>query len=288
MIFEAKPVYQVPAKHGESSWWDADRGKVFFMDCFGNEMYSYDPETGAKDVFHLPFHPMAVVPCKSGKFLATSEDTVYLLDENLAIEKTLRKFTHNKPTDRFNDCKCGPDGAFYIGLMGQEDELDEGKLYRLSPEGDLDIVLDGVGISNGIVWTADQKTVYYTDTVHGEVYSFAFADGKLTDKKTIFRDPALQPDGMCIDAEDRIWLALWSSAKVVCIDPENGQILHEVRADVPLTSSAVFGGKDLTTLYITTSRLLLTEQQTEEFPHSGSLYAAEVGVKGALMFKGDF
>ena len=288
MIYEAKCVYDGKAAHGESSWWDDKRQAVLYMDCAGARILSYDPLTEEKREYPLPFNPMAVIGCEDGGYVAASEDTVYMLDDDFTVKKEIVKVTHGKPTDRFNDCKCGPDGAFYLGAMGTLGEPDEGRLYRLTPDGELSAVIDGVGISNGFAWSKDTRTLYYTDTIHHEIYAYDFYDGRVSNRRVIFRDAGVLPDGMCIDADDNLWVALWEAGRVICVDTVSGAVLHEVRVNAPLTSSAVFGGRELDTLYITTSRLGLNKEQTDKYPLSGGLFAVKVKARGAELYRGRF
>ena len=287
-IYKAEPVVKTEARHGESSWWSPENKLVWFMDCMGARAFSLEPKSGEIKEYPLPFNPMAAIGCKSGGYIAASEDTIYLLNEDFQVKRELMKVKHTKASNRFNDCKCGPDGSFYLGSMGTQGEPDEGKLLRFSADGRLEVLLDKVGISNGFAWSKDEKTFFYTDTIHGEIYAFDYVNGIPGNKRVIFRDEALSPDGFCIDAQDNLWVALWGAYKVVCVDTKTGEILAQVQVDAPLTSSAVFGGEELDTLYITTSRLGLTEEELEKAPLSGSLFAAKVDVKGRELYRGDF
>jgi sugar lactone lactonase YvrE len=233
---------------------------------------------------------MAVVPCQDGGFVAASEDTVYTLDGDFRVVREVMKVKHPKPTDRFNDCRCAPDGAFFLGSMGTEGERGGGKLYRLGTDGTLSVVIDHVGISNGMAWSEDGKTFFYTDTIHGEIYAYDYnaEEATVSNRRVIFRDTDVNPDGFCADAEGNLWVALWGARKVICVDSKTGQVLGEVFADAPHTSAAVFGGKELNTLYITSSRQGLTEEDIASSPLSGALFEAKVDVRGALMNRGGF
>lgn len=284
----AEPVVKVDAKHGESSWWSPEIGLVLFMDCMGARAFSLNPKSGEIKEYKLSFNPMAAIGCRNGGYIAASEDTIYRLNQEFQIEEELLKVEHAKSTNRFNDCKCGPDGAFYLGSMGTQGEPDEGKLQRYSSDGKLEVLLDKVGISNGFAWSKDEKVLFYTDTIHGEIYAFDYVKGMPGNKRVIFRDEKLSPDGFCIDNEDNLWVALWGAYKVICVDTKTGEILAEVQVGAPLTSSTVFGGENLDTLYITTSRLGLTEEELEKEPLSGSLFAVKVDTKGRELYRGEF
>jgi len=291
MKYKAEIAMRCDAGHGECSWWDDRRQKMLFMDCIGKRLFAYDPETGGSREYKLPFNPEAVIGCEDGGYVATSENAVYKLDDDFNVVEKLRDVDHGKPTDRFNDCKCGPDGAFWVGSMGTQGEPEEGKLYRYTPEGELAVAIDKVGISNGFCWTSDLKTMFYTDTIHGEVYAFDYdaETSALSNRRVIFHDTSVQPDGMTIDDQDTIWLALWESSKVVHIDPKTGEILDEVEVEgANLTSSACFGGRNYDILFITTSRLIYKEGDLEKWPNAGSLFMVKTGAKGSQLFRGKF
>ena len=291
MKYKAEMAMRCDAGHGECSWWDDRKQVMLFMDCIGKRLFSYDPVTKESVEYKLPFNPEAVIGCENGGYVASSEDAIYKLDDDFKLVKKLTDVKHGKPTDRFNDCKCGPDGAFWVGSMGTQGEPEEGKLYRYTPEGELVVALDKVGISNGFCWTADLSTMYYTDTIHGEVYAYDYDKNTsvLSNKRVVFHDTSVQPDGMTIDNQGRIWVAFWESSKVVCIDPATGKILDEVEVEgANLTSSACFGGKDFDILFITTSRLGFKDGDLEKNPNSGSLFMVKTGAKGSQLFRGKF
>ena len=141
------------------------------------------------------------------------------------------------------------------------------------------------------LFTKGQEPLFYTDTIHGEVYAFDYdaETSVLSNRRVIFRDTAVQPDGMTIDDQDTIWLALWESSKIVHIDPKTGDILDEVEVEgANLTSSACFGGRDFDILFITTSRLIYKEGDLEKWPNAGSLFMVKTGAKGSQLFRGKF
>ncbi len=294
MIYRAETVFRAAAAHGEGAWWDDRRGELLFLDCAGHRLFTYDPGTGRSLEHPLPFNPQAVCGLERGGYIACSEKTVWRLDDAFRVAEKLADTDNGAPESRFNDCKCGPDGAFWMGTLTSAGAFglpDGGRLYRYAPDGGFSVVLDGVGLSNGFVWTRDRKTVYYTDTVGGVIYAFDY-DGPahaLRNRRVVFRDPAVYPDGMTIDTDDRIWAALWGAGKVVCIDPATGETVHEVLVPgADLTSSACFGGADFSTLFITTSRLGLTEADLAAKPDSGSLFAVRVDARGSQFFRGAF
>lgn len=289
MKYTAEVVYEAKANHGECSWWDGKKNEVIYLDCAGSRLFCYNVTTAQNREIKLSFNPMAVVPCEEEGYIAASENIIYRLDESFAVTQKLADIDLGKSTNRFNDCKCGPDGSFYLGSMGTMGETDEGRFMRFDPDGSVHILLEKVGVSNGFAWTADQKRMYYTDTIHGEIYAFDYKEGNLSGKRVIFRDENLQPDGFCIDNTDRLWVALWKSGRVICIDPDaEGKIIHEVEVGAKQVSSTTLGGNNMDTLFITTSRLGLSEEELKSDPLAGSLFAVKVDAVGLELYRGRF
>jgi sugar lactone lactonase YvrE len=157
-------------------------------------------------------------------------------------------------------------------------------LYRIDDDHSVHVMLDDVSISNGIVWTSDKKTMYYNDTPTLTVQAFDYDDrtGELSNRRVVVKIPkdSGYPDGMTIDAEDKLWVALWGGNCVARFDPLSGALLQKIAVPAPNVSSCAFGGKDLKTLYITTAREGLSEEKLKEFPLSGGLFSVEPGVMG--------
>jgi sugar lactone lactonase YvrE len=157
-----------------------------------------------------------------------------------------------------------------------------GALYMLQGDGSVTAVLEEVGISNGLAWSADGKTMYYIDTPRHLVDAFDVdvATGALSNRRVIAEFADSSPDGMAIDVEGCLWVACWGGKRVERIDPSNGERLAIVRVPASNTSSAAFGGPNLDDLYITTAREGLTDAQLATEPHAGDLFVAHPGVSG--------
>ena len=284
MMFEATLLVDAKSRHGEGSWWDSQRSVLYWLDCMGGSLHITEPD-GADREISLPFLPMTVVPHREGGFVFATPDAVVRAGETCTTFRTIATVHHASTDMRFNDGKCDPAGRLFIGSMGTSGQQDAGVLFRMNINGSVDAVLPGVGISNGIVWCGD--TMYYTDTILGKVHAFDYDldTGAISGQRTVFETTEGLPDGMCMDAAGNVWVALWGGFKAVCFDSCTGSMLHEVRVPVPNVSSVCFGGEDMTTLYITTSRLELSDDQLEAYPASGGLFAVETGTKGAEMYR---
>ncbi|MCR4286083.1 MAG: SMP-30/gluconolactonase/LRE family protein, partial [Candidatus Kaiserbacteria bacterium] len=206
-------------------------------------------------------------------------------DTKSGVLEMLATVEHENSSIRFNDGKCDPAGRFWAGTMAQDGTPDAGSLYCL----DYDLIvtkkLGGIGISNGIGWSPKADKMYYIDSRSQKVveYSYDLASGAISSPRTVVEIEVKEgtPDGMCVDAEGMLWVALWDGGKVIRINPKNGERLSEVMVPkVQKVTSCAFGGKDLSTLFITTARVDLSPDEERRQPDAGSLFSVVVGVRG--------
>ena len=170
--------------------------------------------------------------------------------------RRLGEFTVDRAVVRFNDGKPDPWGNFWAGTMAwQEGSGQPCSLYRLSPDGAVTELFGGVGLSNGLDWSDDRKTFYYADSLSGGVDVFGTDPdtGALSGRRHFISVPGGIPDGLTLDAEGCLWLAVWGTGELRRYTPD-GRLDTVVRLPVSQVTSAAFGGADLSTLYITTAR----------------------------------
>lgn len=178
------------------------------------------------------------------------------------------------PRIRFNDGSCDPAGNFLCGTMAYGETPEAGTLYRLSPTGALDVVLRGVTISNGLAWTADGSRAYYNDTPTGQVDVFdSDASGALTGRRR-FVEVDGSPDGLTVDAEGGVWVALWGGSAVHHYTPD-GRLADVIDVAATKVTACTFGGDDLDELFITTSA-----EGDEDNPVAGAVFYYPAGVRG--------
>lgn len=237
-----------PMTLGESPLWDDKTGTLYTVDIEGKLLYAYDwVEQRLHDTFRLPQKVGFVALCDRGLAVGL-EDGIYRLDP-------LTKLHSAQPIcgERFNDGKADPRGGIFAGTI---DKGGQGCLYRLH-QGRLSVALDQVTISNGLAWTQDEKTMYYCDTATSRINAFSYcADtGFLTGRREVRRFEAGEgrPDGMTIDRDGMLWVALWGGGRVVRFNPANGELLKTFRVPASYTSSCAFVGEDLDHLVVTTA-----------------------------------
>ncbi|GAA1723437.1 SMP-30/gluconolactonase/LRE family protein [Fodinicola feengrottensis] len=179
---------------------------------------------------------------------------------------------------RMNEGGCDPDGRFYCGSMPYDEKSPIGKVYRLDPDGSVTVVLAGVTISNGFAFSPDGGTAYYVDTPTHRIDAFDYSASGLTNRRTTVSVPveAGGPDGLTVDSEGYIWLALFGGSAVHRYAPD-GRLDGVIELPTSQITACTFGGPDLDQLYITTSQLAL---EPGSQPLAGALFVADVGVRG--------
>lgn len=277
------------AEHAEGPCWDPRLQKLLWVDQYAGLVHQaiFDTDAGRLGVEHsFPVGaPVgAVVPSigpAGGWLLAAGCGFAHL-----SCDGTVTWLGQPEaPADqrmRMNDGKADPRGALWAGSMAFGKQPGVGSLYRLDPDGSITVARTHTTISNGLAFSPDGDRLYFIDTPTQRVDRFhVAADGRLTGQATaVTIAPSLgHPDGMCIDAEGCLWVALWGGSAVHRYTPA-GTLLAIVEVDAPQVSSCTFGGPDLDTLFITTSAEDMSGAQRARHKHSGKVFCAEVGVKG--------
>ena len=288
----AELVLDAKAMLGEGSIWHPKENKLYWVDIEGKALHIYDPGTNEDKQLPLGSRVGTVVPIQSGGAIVALQSGI----QKINVKTGKLTYLINPLPDtvglRFNDGKCDPSGRFWVGTMAMDSRRKGAVLWRVDKDKSVHLMLDSVSISNGIVWTADKKTMYYNDTPTGTIQGFDYDDktGNISNRRVVIKIPrgGGGPDGMTIDADGNLWVALWGSGTVGKFNPLTGELLQKVIVPAPNVSSCAFGGKNLETLYITTARAGLNADKLKAFPLSGGLFSVKPGVHGvpAEFYKG--
>lgn len=269
---------------GEAPVWLADTRQLLWVDILAPAIHLSDPATGRDSVLPLPELVGSVVPSRRGGFVAAMGGAFRRLDWNSGAGALLATPEPDKPGNRFNDGKCDRAGRFFAGTMAMDAGPGQGTLWRLEPDGRLGAVETGVHVSNGLGWSPDDRTFYFTDTGTRTVYAYDYdlRSGTATNRRPFasYADGAAKPDGLAVDAEGFVWIALWDGWGVARHAPD-GRLDRFVALPVPRPTSLAFGGDDLRTIFVTSARVRLSAAQLAEAPLSGSVFAFEAPVPGA-------
>ena len=284
--FQAVLALDSRADLGEGAIWDP-RGKVLrWVDINRQEVHAFDPVTRRDSHVCADQKVGTVVTRTRGGLVVALADGFYAMDLSSGACTLLARPEGEPEGSRFNDGKCDPAGRFWAGTMAKNGG---GALYCLDRDHRLRRMLDGITTSNGITWSLDASKMYYIDTPTAEIQAFDYdLDSGNIDHKTIaarIKPGDGHPDGMTIDAEGKLWVALWGGYKVVRLDPANGEMLAEISVPTAHVTSCAFCGADLKDLYITTAMAGLSREMREAQPEAGCIFHARPGVAGVLPYE---
>ncbi|XP_056416477.1 regucalcin [Hyla sarda] len=275
---------------GESPVWDEREGVLVYVDITGQKVCRWNPSTNKIQSVPLEEPVGSVALRKSGGYVIASGTTFAALNWEDQSVTPLARVDEDKPNNRFNDGKVDPEGRFFAGTMSQEIrpavvERNQGSLFTLYADHSVVKHFDMVDISNGLDWSLDHKTMYYIDSLSYAVDALDYdvKTGKTCNRRNVYKlqkDEGI-PDGMCIDAEGKLWVACYNGGRVIRIDPEAGKVIQTVKLPVDKTTSCAFGGKDYTEMYVTSACEGMDEEWSARQPQSGGIYKITgLGVKG--------
>jgi len=219
----------------------------------------------------------------AGDLVLAVRDGFARLDLDSGKVRAIADVEADLPDQRMNDGKCDPAGRFWAGTMALDKRPGAGALYRLDPDGRVHRILDGVSISNGLDWSDDGRLMYYVDTPTRsiDVFDFDVASGAIANRRALARVERGDgwPDGLTLDADGYIWVALWAGAAVRRYAPD-GTLDRVVAVPTTYPTSCAFGGPDLQDLYVTTAATALTPEERLREPLAGGLFRCRPGVQG--------
>ncbi len=275
---------EITAQLGEGSFWNYPTQELFWVDILSKKLYRYHPESQTNMGYDMPSFIGTVVPQTDSTAVVALSDGIYIKDMKNGTLTLLSNIEADQPTNRFNDGKADPNGNLWVGSMDLEEKNPTAKLYRVNPNGVVTAMLDSITISNGLVWTKEANTFYYIDTPTMKVRAFDYdaTTSNISNGRVVVNVPAElgYPDGMAIDSEDKIWVALWNGNAVVRFDPLTGEVMQKIQVPAHNVTSCAFGGADLDVLYITTASIDMTEEEHRTYPLAGSVFKVVPGVKG--------
>ena len=286
--YQAKPVLDLKMQLGEGPFWDTHRQRLFFVDINARRLHYYNPGSKQHGFHQLNRMPTALAMQKDYSLLVALEDRLdCFVPETGQISPQWEAPIKSKEV-RTNDGRVGPDGRYYIGTIDREHKRPVAALYRVEPDGSFHLLLSDRTISNGIAWSLDHQTMYYIDSpTHSvQAYDFDETTGNITHERTLVETDQDEgvPDGMTIDGAGHLWVAHHGAGYVARYHGRTGKLMAKVEVSAPNVSSCTFGGADYQTLYITTAREGLSDEQLEQYPLSGGLFAIELPQPGSASF----
>jgi sugar lactone lactonase YvrE len=261
--------------HGEGPVWSPRWGGLRWVDMLAGDVLTLG-EDGTVSRRHVGDVAAALRPRRGGGAVIGVEHGFALEDADGALTRLPEVWSD--PGVRMNEGGCDPDGRFWCGSMAYDQRPGAGALYRLDPDGTVSVAFGGVTISNGIDWSPDGSLAYYDDTPTHEIAVFDYSpEAGLTGRRAFVQlADDENPDGLTVDAEGGVWVALYGAGAVRRYSPE-GRLDAVVEVAARQVTACAFGGPRLERLYITTSRENLPP---EADPLAGALFAVDPVVAG--------
>ncbi|MFH9726374.1 SMP-30/gluconolactonase/LRE family protein [Streptomyces sp. NPDC017254] len=287
----AVPCSPLPGRLTEGPVWDTRNQELLWVDIPDGLVHraaltheDARPDLVAVSTLRFDRPVGAVLPCASGALLAAAGTSFLHLEEGRPVAEAVELAAPVLPEDglprRMNDAAVDPAGRLLAGTMAYDESPGAGALYRLDGHG-LVTLLDSVTISNGLGWSPDGTRLYYADSPTGRVDVFAYdrENGTLGDRRPFAVLDRGVPDGLTVDGEGRVWVAVWGGGEVLAFTPEGA--LH-ARVEVPAShvTSCAFAGPDLDVLVITTATEGLAEDRRRAEPDAGRLFVCRPGATG--------
>ncbi|MFO1337705.1 MAG: SMP-30/gluconolactonase/LRE family protein [Burkholderiaceae bacterium] len=290
-LFEARPLPVPPSLLGESPFWHPGEAALYWCDIPGKRLNRYEPSTGAHRAWDFACEPCSIAPILGGDLLIAMRDGLWRFSPATGERRLLAPPPYDPATERFNDGKADPQGRFWVGTIYEPRDSALAALYRWSG-GRLDRVAADATVSNGLAWSLDGRTLYWSDTkTHAiQVLDFDPADGSVSNRRSFMQFPLKQagqpldgyggrPDGAAVDSEGCYWSAMFEGQRLLRLSPE-GRVQREVRLPVRCATMACFGDDDLRTLYVTTAREKRPAEELAAQPWAGCVLRLRVDVPG--------
>ncbi|AAT43492.1 SMP-30/gluconolactonase/LRE family protein [Picrophilus oshimae] len=242
-----------PQRLGESPIYIRELDTFLWVDILNGDIFSYNGN--AKMEMHVNDMITSISPYKGTEVIASLRDGIAIIDWKNKITNTLLKLDFPENI-RFNDGRCDARGRFFIGTMDMNEKEPLGALYKFSGR-KLERVLDNVTISNGIAWSLDSRFMYYIDSPRKsvQVFDYDLSMGRITRHlyDIDLKNYSGVPDGMAIDINNNLWVAIHGSSLISVIDPAKNEILNEVKIAAKKVTSCTFGSVNMDKLFVTSA-----------------------------------
>jgi L-arabinonolactonase len=268
---------------GEGPVWDDRRQVLWWIDVKDPRLFRYDPASGANREFGMPERIGCIALREGGGMIGAFMSGFKWIDPDMNAITPLVDPEPDRPGNRFNDGKCDRRGRLFAGTMDNVEVDCTGTLYRLDPNLSVHVMITDVHLSNGLGWSPDDRTLYYTDSLRRTIwaYDYDLDTGAIANRRVFARvpDAAGVPDGLCVDVQGGVWSAHWGGWRLTRYAPD-GRIDRVVEMPVPQPSCPAFGGPDLDVLYVSSAAIDMTPADFAKAPDGGGLFTLDVGVRG--------
>ncbi|MFS0894825.1 SMP-30/gluconolactonase/LRE family protein [Microbacterium sp. 179-I 3D3 NHS] len=273
---------QSPSTLGEGTAWWRSVERLVTVDIAEGRVKFFDPLAGHEDAIDLGGEVSAVVPRRRGGMIAAVGGQLRAYDRDGQIERTW-DVELDTEANRLNDCRSDTAGRLWAGTMSRLRTPDQAALYRLDGDGKVSVAIAPTTLSNGLAWSPDDTRLYFVDstTYRVDVLDYDIRTGSISNRRpfAVIDERDGLPDGLTVDADGGVWLALFGGGAVRRYSP-SGELTHHIALPVTNPTCPAFGGPDLDTLFVTSARIKLTEEQLSREPAGALLALAVPGHRG--------
>ena len=298
MISNWQVVSREPDELGESPFWHPHEQMLYWVDIPGKKIRRANVFMGTVDSWDMPMEPGCMAPAASGGLVIALRDGIYRARDWGGALNLVQGFDHDPATTRFNDGKADSQGRFWAGTMFEPRTSPKGELFSLDCRKPgapgVQRMATGATIANGLAWSPDNKTVYWTDTTTAVIRAWDWgAESNVMSRERVFarfpdKPPGWtigmpgyegRPDGAAVDVQGNYWVAMYEGGQVLKVSPA-GDVLARLEVPAQCPTMPCFGGDDLQTLYLTTARHGRSGPELSRFPNSGCVLSTRVEVPG--------
>ncbi len=266
---------------GENPLWHEREQRLYWTDIPRGRLFRYDPKSDKHEQCYEGRPVGGFTIQKDGSLLLFMDRGTVAIWNAGSLKEVIPEIPAER-TSRFNDVIADPRGRVFCGTMSTAQN--KGRLYRVDPDGSCNLLLDGVGCSNGMAFASDCKTFYYTDSVAHEIYVFDYDidTASIHNRKLVahFTEADGLPDGLTMDADGKLWTALWGGSGIVRLR-SNGEVDSKIYLPTPKTSSLAFAGPNCEDIYVTTAG---GNTRNEDGELAGALFRIKNRARGVPEF----
>lgn len=274
--------YQANDTLGEGPVWVPEEQVLYWVDIMRPALQRWHPASGTYQNWEMPSDIGCFALRAQGGAVVALRTGFAFLDFTNGRITPIADPEAKIPSTRFNDGKCDRQGRFWAGTMDEETPNTRGALYRMDSDRSYQRMKPGIGISNGLGWSPDNRIMYYTDSIRRTIWAYDFdaQNGTISNERVFAQTPeAYVPDGLTVDAEGYVWSAKWDGWKIVRYAPD-GHVDLEVKLPVQRPTSCSFGGPELNQLFITSASVDFSEAELQDQPYAGSIFMVETHTQG--------